>query len=205
MADLGELIAHWGYAAIFLIVVLGNVGVPVPEETILALAGYLAWEGQLRLPAVLALGFVSAVAGDNLGYWIGRRYGRGAIERYGHRILITRERLDVVWRFVTRYGALAVFVARFVAGLRFLAGPLAGAAGLRPLQFVVANVLGAAVYVPCAVGVGYALGYGLGDYVDRIRHVVGKIEHVVLIGAAVFVLAVVAWRILQAARARRLS
>ena len=62
MSDLGELIAHWGYGAIFLAVVLRNVGLPVPEETILALAGYLAWQRRLRLPAGLAVGFVSAVA-----------------------------------------------------------------------------------------------------------------------------------------------
>ena len=83
MPDLAPLIAHWGYAAIFLFVVLGNLGLPVPEETILALSGYLVWRGELRLPLVLAVGILSAIAGDNLGYWIGRQYGRDAVERYG--------------------------------------------------------------------------------------------------------------------------
>jgi len=153
MPDLGELIAHWGYLAIFLFVVLGNVGLPVPEETILALSGYLVWRGKLRLPFVLAVGILSAVAGDNLGYWIGRKYGRDAVERYGHRVLVKAERLGSVWRFVTRYGSFGVFAGRFIPGLRFLAGPLAGAAGLRPLSFLVANLLGAALYVPFAVGI----------------------------------------------------
>ena len=66
---------------------------------------------------------------------------------------------------MTRYGVLGVFVARFIPGLRFMAGPLAGAAGLRPFPFVVANLLGAAIYVPYAVGIGYAIGYGFGTYV----------------------------------------
>jgi membrane protein DedA with SNARE-associated domain len=79
-----ELVAHWGYGAIFVAVLLGNVGVPIPEETILALSGYLAQRGDLRLPTVLVVAFVSAVLGDNLGYWLGRRCGRAAIERYGH-------------------------------------------------------------------------------------------------------------------------
>ena len=203
MPDLHELLGHWGYLAIALVVVLGNMGLPVPEETILALAGYLVWQGQLRLPLVLAVGIVSAAAGDNLGYWIGRRYGQTAIERYAHWVLLTPARLEAMRRFVGRYGPLGVFVARFLAGLRFLAGPLAGAAGLRFLPFVVANLLGAAVFVPLAVGAGYAVGYGLGAYVERLRRVVGEVEHVILLAAIIGTLALLGWRVLRARRARQ--
>jgi membrane protein DedA with SNARE-associated domain len=203
MPDLSQLIGHWGYLAIFLFVVLGNVGLPVPEETILALAGYLVWGGKLRLALVLAVGILSAAAGDNLGYWIGRKYGRDAIERYEHRVLVAPERLDSIWRFVTRHGPLGVFAARFIPGLRSLAGPLAGAAGLRPLPFLVANLLGACVYVPYAVGIGYAVGYGLGQYVERVRHVVGEVEHIVLIAAAILTVALLGRRALRARRGSR--
>src|SRR5260370_39077296 len=78
MSDLGQLIAYWGSPAIFVVVVLGNVGLPVPEETTLIVAGYLVWQGYFRLSIVLAVGVISAVAGDNIGYWQGRRYGPGA-------------------------------------------------------------------------------------------------------------------------------
>jgi membrane protein DedA with SNARE-associated domain len=186
--NVGELIGHWGYTAIFLLIVLGNVGLPVPEETTLALAGYLVWRGQLRLSIILAIGIVSATAGDNLGYWIGRRYGKAAIERYSRRILVSPEHLQTVSRFVMTHGFLGVFAARFIPGLRFLAGPLAGAAGLPLLPFVVANTLGALLYVPYAVGIGYAIGYGLGSYVERVRHVVGEVEYIML--AVVIVLGV---------------
>jgi len=128
--DLGELVGHWGYAAIFVVVVLGNVGLPLPEETVLVLGGYMAWRGTLRLAAVLAVGIVSAATGDNLGYWMGRRYGRAALERYGHWVAITPARLEAVWGFVLRHGPLGVFAARFIPGLRVMAGPIAGASGL---------------------------------------------------------------------------
>ncbi|MFZ1057643.1 MAG: VTT domain-containing protein [Candidatus Rokuibacteriota bacterium] len=124
------------------------------------------------------------------------------IDRYGRRVLVAPERLDSVWRFVTRYGSFGVIAARFIPGLRSLAGPLAGAAGLPPLPFLVANLLGAALYVPFAVGIGYAIGYGLGEYVERVRHVVGEVEHIVLIAATIFALAFLAWRALRAARRR---
>lgn len=198
MPDLGPLISHWGYLAIFLFVILGNLGLPVPEESILVLAGYLIWQGQLRFPLVFVVGVFSAIAGDNLGYWIGRRYGREAIERYGQRVRLTSARIEATRRFVTRYGAFGVFVARFVAGLRFMAGPLAGSTGLRPLPFVIANALGAMVYVPTMVAAGYAVGYGLGDYVKQFERVVGRIEHVVLAAAILVTAGLLGWRILRA-------
>jgi membrane protein DedA with SNARE-associated domain len=200
LLDPGHLLDHWGYLAIFLVVILGNVGLPVPEETILALAGYLVWRGPLRLVWVIAVGIASAAVGDNLGYWFGRRCGRAAIERYGHRIMLPPERMEKVWRFVNRHGARAVFAARFLPGIRIMAGPLAGAAGMRFPAFLTANVLGALLYVPYAVGVGYAVGYGLGEYVERLRHVLGEVEHVVLICAAIGTLAVLARRALRVAR-----
>lgn len=198
MPGLSVLLEHWGYAAIFVVVIVGNLGVPVPEETVLGLAGYLVWRGELRLPIVLAVGVLSAVAGDNLGYWLGRDVGRDAIERYGRRVYITPERLRGVSGLVARYGAIAVFGARFVPGLRVLAGPVAGATGIRPWTFALANLLGALPYVPYAVGVGYAVGYGLGD---SIEHLVGRVEWLVLAAGALLTVVFVGCRIRRARHA----
>ena len=203
MPDLSGVIAHWGYFAIFLFVVLGNLGLPVPEESILILSGYLAWRQELRLPIVLGVGVLSAMAGDNLGYWLGRRYGQQAIEQYGRRILVTSGRFEAARRFVTRHGAFGVFAARFIAGLRFLAGPLAGAAGLPPTVFVLANSFGALIYVPTMVGAGYSVGDGLGEYVQRLQRVVGRIEHIVLGVAILTTLILLGWRVLQSSREKQ--
>jgi membrane protein DedA with SNARE-associated domain len=151
----------------------------------------------------LPVGILGAVAGDSLGYWIGRKYGQDAVERYGHWILVTPDRLEAARRFVTRYGSLGVFAARFLPGLRFLAGPLAGTSGLRPASFILANVLGAVLYVPLAVALGYAVGYGLGPYLTQLKQAVGEIEYLVLLAVPLCALIIVGWRALQAARARR--
>jgi membrane-associated protein len=103
---------------------------------------------------------------------------------------------------VARRGPLAVFVARFIPGIRFMAGPLAGSLGLRFMPFFAANVLGAMIYVPVAVGLGYAVGYGLGEYVERLRRVVGDLERVVLIVVLVGALALLGWRTLRTLRDR---
>jgi len=195
MVNVGALLGHWGYGAIFLAVVLGNLGVPVPEETVLVLAGYEAQRGALWLPAVLGVGWVSAVLGDNLGYWLGRRYGPMLLARCGRWASITPGRLDRMSGLVSRYGAYAVFVARFVPGLRFVAGPVAGIVGLRPVKFVAANVLGALLYVPYAVGIGYGLGYGFGDRLERL---IGRVEWIALPLAGGLILVFVVVRIRRA-------
>jgi membrane protein DedA with SNARE-associated domain len=202
MTGLPELLGHWGYVTIFVVVVLGNVGLPLPEETILALAGYLVWRGDLNLTLVLIVGVVSAVAGDNLGYWLGRRYGRAALTRYARWVLGHPERFQSMEGFVARRGPFAVFVARFIPGIRFMAGPLAGGLGLRCLPFLVANILGALVYVPVAVAAGYAVGYGLGEYVKRAHRLAGQVEYIVLIVALVTALGLIGWRIVQGLRHR---
>ena len=125
---------------------------------------------------------MAAVAGDNLGYWIGRRYGQLAVERCGHWAHLRPQRTERMRHFVTRYGAVGVCLARFVAGLRFLAGPLAGSLGLRPLPFLIGNVLGALCYVPLMVGAGYAVGYGFRRYVRGFVRAEKMVETVLLLG-----------------------
>jgi len=144
MSNLTNLIGHWGYAAIFVVVLLGNIGLPIPEETVLGLSGYLVWRGELRFSIVLVVGILSAVTGDNIGYWLGRKYGKTAIEQYAVKIMTPR-RVASAERLVERYGFHGIFVARFIPVARFIAGPFSGAMGLKFAPFFIANVLGAAL------------------------------------------------------------
>ena len=196
-------VSHWGYLAVFILVVLGNAGVPVPEESVLLVAGFLVWTGQLRLDIVLVVGVISAVVGDNIGYWLGRRFGRVWLERHAHWILGHPERLGAMQRFMGRRGATAVIIARFLPGLRFMAGPLAGALGFPAWRFFVANVTGAVIYVPIVVGAGWAVGYGLGDYLAPLRRGVVNAEHVGLYLIIAMAAALLLWRVIRAARSRR--
>jgi membrane protein DedA with SNARE-associated domain len=183
--------------AIFVIVVLGNIGLPVPEETVLTIGGYLAWQGQLRFSIVVLVGIVSAIAGDNLGYWLGRRHGQRML---AYLMAAAPGRVERMQRFVRNHGALSVFLARFVTGLRFMAGPLAGSTGLAPWRFFIANLLGAVIYAPIVVGVGYAVGLGLGHRIEELRRAAGDAERFIWIG--LIVAAIGTWIVL-ARRARR--
>src|SRR5574337_1760684 len=119
-------VAHWGYLLIGVIVMLGNVGIPVPEETVLLVGGYFAAKGMVSLWGLIPTAIVSATGGDSLGYWLGSRAGRRLLLQYGAAVGVTGPRLARTEEVFERYGPLTVFIARFVGGLRFMAGPMAG-------------------------------------------------------------------------------
>jgi membrane protein DedA with SNARE-associated domain len=203
MDSLRAIIAHWGYLAIFVFVLAGNIGVPVPENSVLWIAGFFVWKGRLSLPLVLLVGIGAAVVGDNLGYWLGRRYGQRVVDRYSRTVRLPLHRLERMRQFVQRYGPWAVFLARFVTGLRFMAGPLAGSLGLPPRAFFLANVLGALCYVPIMVGAGYAVGYGFRRYLRGVLLEENWLENVLLLGAVGLLLLVLAYHAVQHVRRQR--
>jgi membrane protein DedA with SNARE-associated domain len=188
MEFLTAVVEHWGYAAVFAIVLLGSIGLPVPEETILTLSGYLAWRGEISLPLVVVVGIASASLGDNLGYWLGRRFGAEALRRFATRSWLPPATLEASQRFLLTHGAPAIFVARFVPGLRFAAGPVSGISGVAASTFFIANTLGAVCYVPIVVGLGYAIGRGAGPRLERLRAGGVAVEHIVLAAAFVVTL-----------------
>src|SRR5437867_10040164 len=126
-----DLFARYGYAVVFVGVFLENTGLPVPGETALLAGAALSHFGRLTLPRVIVTATAAAILGDNLGFFIGRRAGRGIAERHGWRIGLTRERLVLFDRFFSRHGAKTGFIARFITGRRAFGACRAGASELR--------------------------------------------------------------------------
>ncbi len=157
-AQVTDWLATWDYIGVFALVFAGNFGIPVPEETVLLAAGFLAGQDALDLGTLYAVGIASAVTGDCCGFAFGRTGGQRLIERLGARFHFIRERYQRLQDFFEAHGSKAVFMARFVAGARFMAGPVAGAAGMPFLRFLAWNVLGAVVWCSLVITVGYLLG-----------------------------------------------
>ena len=155
---LREYLAHYGYWAVAAALLLENSGVPVPGETMLLLASFLAYsEHRLRLPYIIMVGVCAATIGDNLGFLLGHYGGKQLLEHY--------RKVPRVYRAITRgesliqrYGSFAIFIARFIAGMRIIAGPLAGVLHMPWRKFVVFNLLGAAVWVTVISSIGYFFG-----------------------------------------------
>jgi membrane protein DedA with SNARE-associated domain len=167
-----DWLSTWGYLGVFLFVFIGNLGIPVPEETVLLIAGFLAGHHDLDLGTLYIVGISSAVAGDCCGFVFGRTGGQRLLERMAQRFRFIRVRYDRLQVFFQTHGAKAVFMARFIAGARFLAGPMAGAAGMRFWRFLGWNVLGASIWCSLVITVGYLVGDEL-EWLARVAHRAG--------------------------------
>jgi len=169
-ANIVEWLANWGYLGIFVCVFVGNLGIPVPEETVMLVAGFLAGRAILDLKLVYLVCVMSAVCGDCCGFLIGRRGGQRIIARLAARFSTIRQRYERLQLFFHTHGSKAVFMARFIAGVRFMAGPMAGAAGMPFFRFLGWNVLGAIVWCTLVVTIGYLVGDELYRVTEMAHH-----------------------------------
>jgi membrane protein DedA with SNARE-associated domain len=163
------LISQYGIAALFASVMLESLGAPLPGESAVILAASAAAEGRLDIRAVVAAAFFAAVAGDNVGYLLGRRLGRPVITRYGARFGLTDAAFDRVEAVARRRGPLMVVAARFVVVLRQLNGIVAGTTGMPWPVFLLANAVGAALWVGAWATLAYRFGHST-DIVPFLWH-----------------------------------
>jgi len=186
---LRDYLAHYGYWAVAAALLLENAGLPVPGETMLLLASFLAFsEHHLRLPFIILVGVCAATIGDNLGFLLGHYGGEPLLERYRKvpRVYRTIARGESL---IQRYGSFAIFIARFIAGMRIIAGPLAGVLHMPWRKFVVFNFLGAAVWVTLISSIGYFFG----QHWEELARIMKGVNAAVLL-AAVLVIVFFWWR-----------
>jgi membrane protein DedA with SNARE-associated domain len=156
---LRTFIADYGYWAVALALLCENAGIPVPGETTLLLASFLAYsEHKLHLGWIIVVATSAATIGDNLGYAIGHYGGRPLLQRYQHLFRLPQQTLERGERLFARYGAATVFFARFIFGLRVVAGPMAGVLRMPWKAFALFNLLGASLWVTVIAGAGYLFG-----------------------------------------------
>ena len=153
-----EWIGQYGYLAIFLLLLLGIIGLPVPDETLLLFVGYLSFKGDLRLEPALGTAFVGSACGISVSYALGRFFGTRAITEVASRLHIRPERLALTHRWVNRWGKYVLLVAYFIPGVRHLAGLLLGASLLPPLTFARIAYAGALLWTSTFIGLGYIAG-----------------------------------------------
>lgn len=190
---LAPILNSYGYLAVGVLLFLEDFGVPAPGETILIAAAVYAGAGQGNIAFVVLIGFLAAVAGDNVGFAIGHFGGRALVLRIGRYVLLTEERLAQTERFFARHGGKVVTIARFIEGLRQANGIVAGLARMRWRRFLMFNALGAAIWV----GVWSAFGYLAGNHLDAIYEQLHRYELYLLIAIAVVVAAFVARHLLR--------
>ena len=194
-AALVDIPANVGYSLVFALIAVETMGIPVPGETALIAAALLAHDGEMDIVPLIALAAAAAIIGDNVGFAIGRKGGRRLFEMPGpfhhHRLAA----LDVGEPFFKRHGPKAVFLGRWVAGLRIASAWLAGMNRMDWPTFLFWNALG---------GIAWATSIGLGVYFvghafERFLGIGGIVAAGVVSGALVGLF------VFRRVRARRLS
>jgi membrane protein DedA with SNARE-associated domain len=171
-----HLISRYGYLVVFFGVMLEGAGMPLPGETVLIAAGALVHRGVLDFGDTLFFGILGAVVGNQIGYWAGRFGGRPFVLRWGRYAFITPERLGHAEAFFVRYGGSAVFVSRFVVGLRVFGALVAGTNRMPWGKFTLYNLLSGTVWTTAAV----SLGYFMWASISLVEHWVGRVSLLLL-------------------------
>lgn len=182
---LRNAVVHYGYWAVAATLLLENAGVPVPGETILLLASFLAYsQHELRLPWIIVVATIAATLGDNIGFALGHYGGRPLLARYQAFFRIQTTTVTRGENLFARYGAVTIFFARFIFGMRILAGPLAGVLRMPWRKFAVFNFLGAGLWVTVIAGAGYLFGQHWGRLERDIRRFDVVVATLVVLAAA---------------------
>ncbi len=182
---LRSAVVHYGYWAVAGALLLENAGIPLPGETILLLASFLAYsEHDLQLSWIIVVATAVTTLGGSLGFALGYHGGRPLLERYRVLFRIQDQTLARGERLFERYGSVTIFFARFVFGMRILAGPMAGVLRMPWRKFLIFNFLGAAVWVTAISSVGYLFGRHWGRLERALKRFdIGVVIVVLLIAA----------------------
>ena len=157
-STIGEFLTNSDYLTPFLILVLCGFGLPIPEEVTLLGAGFLLFQGRVDFFPIVAVCFSGTLIGDSIPFWVGRRFGRQALQNRIVRKAVHPERMRAIMQRFERQGVRAVFVCRFIPGLRLPAWFTAGTLGMPYARFLLVDALGAAVLTPLFIHLGRASG-----------------------------------------------
>jgi len=183
-------LTQYGYLALFSLLVLGIVGLPVPDETLLTFTGYLIYQGHLSLPVAIASAFAGSACGITLSYTLGRTFGLRLIHRYGRYLRITEDHLEKAHAWFRRAGHWSLTFGYFIPGVRHFTAYAAGMSDLEPKAFILYAYSGAAIWVCTFIGLGYLLG-------ERWKAVQENLDHYLAgftIASVILAVGYLAWR-----------
>jgi membrane protein DedA with SNARE-associated domain/membrane-associated phospholipid phosphatase len=159
LTTLTSLVSIYGYWMVFGLIVLESLGLPLPGETMLIVAGAYAATGHLSITGVIMVGLLGAIVGDIGGYWIGRSGGSALLARFiGSRY---KDHLQKGNAFFNRYGSSAVLFARFVPVVRVISANLAGITRMRFWLFSLSDIVGGIVWATVMGILGFVFGNNL--------------------------------------------
>ncbi len=207
-ADSLEYLTEWftrfHYLAPFTVLMLCGLGLPLPEEITLIGCGLLVAQAKVGFWEITAVCSAAILLGDSIPFWLGRRWGLAALKSRIFARVLHPERFAQLERKFADNGNWAIFTCRFLPGLRIPGYFTAGTLGMSYVRFLILDGIGVLVSVPTSIWVAHVFFEKFGDELGGAMKAVSEFNHLVLIGVAVVVLGVFAWKWLRRRRARAL-
>ncbi len=160
------------------------VGFFLPGDSLLVTAGIFAAAGTMKLGPLLALVTLCSIAGDQLGYWIGRKAGQ-ALYRRPDSLVFKKKHLERAHNFYEKYGGKTIIIARFVPIVRTFCPPVAGAAQMNYAHYLACDILGGILWVDGLILGGYSLGSIVPNIGERIHIVIAVVVFLSLLPAII--------------------
>ncbi len=171
------VVEHFPYLGLFLLLILGGIGLPFPEDTTLILCGFLISHDIVKPVLALIVLYSGILMTDFFLYFIGKKYGRAVIERKRFRKFLTPERISILEDKFKKRGALVILLGRHIVGLRAQIFIVAGIMRMSALKFLIADAFSAVFTIILMVGAGYMGGYSL----QVVKRDLTKIEHMAVL------------------------
>ncbi|MBF0491256.1 MAG: DedA family protein [Deltaproteobacteria bacterium] len=188
-------LSHFKYIAFFILLLLCGMGLPIPEDVVIVIGGYLAHRGDTEfIPTLLTL-YVGAICGDFCLYWIGRRFGQDIISHKKLKRFFSAKRIKAINYYFHRYGNRTFFFARFLVGLRSTIFLSSGAFKVHFKKVLLMNGMAASISVSFVT----CLGYFFGNQLDQLLFWMKRVERVLIlvVGMGIGLLIMAFWRFLK--------
>lgn len=196
MANLSGLIEHFPYAGLFILLIIGGIGLPFPEDTTLILCGFLISHGVVRPVPALFTVYSGLLVADFLLYFVGRKYGRMIVDHKRFRNIMSPEKLSALEDKFNKRGVFVILIGRHLVGLRAQIFLASGVMRMPALKFIAADAVSSIFTIAVMVGVGYIGGNSL----QIIKKDITRIEHVAIF---LIVIAIAAYMFYRYFKTRR--
>lgn len=158
MDQLQEIISQYGYWAIYVFLALGIIGLPVPDEILMTIIGYLCSIKLLSYGWAILVAFSGTMTGMTISYSLGKKLGKPLLWKYGKWIKLTPAKLNRVDRWFNKYGLWTVIFGYYIPGIRHLTCYMSGIAGVKTGRYLLFAACGALAWCVIFITIGYYFG-----------------------------------------------
>lgn len=186
MTDLGSLVAQYGYIGIFFVLVLGIIGLPLPDEVLLTYVGYSVYLGRMSLKYSIFIAILGSIIGISISYLLGKKLGIPFIKRFGPKLRIKEKNIIWAQNKYKKYGGIFLLFGYFIPGVRHITAYLAGISNYRYSYFAIFAYLGAVIWASAFIILGTILGDNW-EIIERIFYHASKAFWILLFIVLLFI------------------